>query len=866
MTVKVLNQKSFFKGLNVSVSDASQPRGSLARISNFTYFIRGSLRVIDGNLGFATLNGTGPTTGQGNFEDINLYQPSNNQKYYLALLKNLTTQLAAPTGVTAVQGASGGSLAAGTYYYKVTSIDGAGGESTASLEASVTIAANHIIDVGWTTVPFAVGYNVYRSNTTNTEVLLTGTGLPATSGSFLDGGSNPPAATVYNLAASPSGANQSATSSPLSSNFTFQTTTTPYIPSGALLTVAGCSPSSFNTTYNSRFVTGNRIVTLPVAGAGVTQSGGGGTITVVTTPPTINTTQTVSLVQITNTGSYTIPGSVLATFPADPPFNEDGTGGGRGGTGSGPGGVGGTGTTGGGAAAGGIVGNTSPTPQLVPFIGDMVIILGNGYAPQLWNNSTLAALGNTFTSSYPTWVASTALISGSIIVPTVANGFLYIAVQSGTTGTIQPTFPTSVGATVADGTIIWKNGGSTATPAPRGAANAIVYAGSLWLWNTQPSNTTDNLDGPSVLKMSDVNNPNSWNPVNTAYIGKDDGQQGMGMATFTIAETGIPPEGSLVLFKEFSTYQVIGVFGSSNFAIQRAQTELGCIAPRTVKFVPGFGVMRLTHLGVAVFDGVRDRLISEEIRPYLFGGLSDISPMDLSYTYFAKADLTANPPMYCLAIPVLGQGGDGRLTRILCFDLVLKAWTVVDLPSDGISVFRQVYSPGSIPITVWGGMSNGMVSRWQSGDDQGFNAWTSPSSTVTLGSNIPISFRTNSAIQENPTDRLYIRRAIVKGVIGAYAKAPINIGCDVVVDKIDPAIYAPPLQLILSPLPSTTDISFEYVVDVNQIGLDAYFNFKGTHVAVSPQAQMLNFAPYVQFDAIDYHIQPRPAGALVRIT
>ena len=874
MTVKVINQKSFFKGLNVSVADTSQPKGSLARLSNMTYFIRGSLRIIDGNLGFATLNGAGPTTGQGNFEDINLYQPSNATNYYLALQKNQSIQLAPPATLTAVDGGPGGTLTIGIKYYVVTALDGAGGETTISNEVFLNpIGPNRLINLAWTAVPFATGYNVYRGTNSGNEVLLAGVGLPVPSGTvtYVDNNTATLAPTVFTLQAAPNGAFLSRHNLivPTTTWLFSVTATLVSAPIGASFVVAGCTPAVFNGSY---IVTGTsgQDVFAQTAGGGfpLTESGGGGTLTLASRlPPSSNTTQTVALLKITNSGSYTKPGSILASFPADPPAqlpSEDNAGGSGGGSGSGTGGVGGGGTTGGGAAAGGFIGNTSPTPLLVPFVSKMVLALGNGYPPQLWDNSAISALTNVFTSSFPAWIANTALVQGAVIVPTVSNGHLYKAIQGGTTGAVQPTFPTAQGATVFDGTIIWQEAGSTTTPAPRGAAHAIVHAGSLWLWNTQPTTTADLLDGPSCLKMSDINNPNSWNPVNTAFVGKDDGQQGMGMATFTIAESGIPPQGSLVLFKEFSTYQVSGVFGSTGFSIQRAQTDLGCIAPRTIKFVPGFGVIRLTHLGFAVFDGVRDRIISEEIRPYLFGGLSDISPMDMSYAYFAKGDMTANPPMYCCAIPVLNQGGDGRLTRILCFDLVLKAWTVVDLPAQGISVLRQIYSPGSIPITIFGGMSNGMISRWQAGDDQGFDAWTAPTGVITLGTNIPFGWRTNSAIQENPTDRLYVRRAIVKGVIGAHALAPINVTCDVVMNKIDPFVNAPPLQLILENLPSTTDTSFEYVVDVNAVGLDCYFNLVGTHVAVDPST--VGLAPYVQFDSIDWHVQPRPAGALVRIT
>jgi hypothetical protein len=369
--------------------------------------------------------------------------------------------------------------------------------------------------------------------------------------------------------------------------------------------------------------------------------------------------------------------------------------------------------------------------------------------------------------------------------------------------------------------------------------------------------------------MSDVNNPNSWNPLNVAFIGKDDGTQITGLAAYTIAESGIAPVGSLVVFKDFETYQIIGVFGALDFAIQKAQTDLGCVAPRSIQFLPGYGIARLAHLGVAIFDGVRDRVISEEIRPYLFGGELDILPVDWTFAYLSKGTQCANPPMYMLAVPLLqtaathesalplpgagvtsapvstlpagtywlfvtalqngveiarspetaaiavaaaqalgvsmvasalqnvgatswrvyfgtAPGGEnqyvesttvgsgpptfrpptieisapgtpgvpgsfgGALSRILCYDLVLKGWVIIDLPWP-IEVLKQVRAISSPPVTLTGGFNDSTVRRIQAGDP----TWDG----------VPINFsvRTPEVFGKTANQPVFYRRLSIRG-------------------------------------------------------------------------------------------------------
>lgn len=53
------------------------------------------------------------------------------------------------------------------------------------------------------------------------------------------------------------------------------------------------------------------------------------------------------------------------------------------------------------------------------------------------------------------WVATTAYSLGAFRRPTTANGFRYEVTSNGTSGGVEPTWPTTVGFTVVDGTVTW---------------------------------------------------------------------------------------------------------------------------------------------------------------------------------------------------------------------------------------------------------------------------------------------------------------------------------------------------------------------------------------------------------------------------
>lgn len=82
-------------------------------------------------------------------------------------------------------------------------------------------------------------------------------------------------------------------------------------------------------------------------------------------------------------------------------------------------------------------------------------------------------VGTTTTDGTVTWTCegagsmiaatSTVYTVGTIVRPVTGNGFLYRCAVAGTSGGSAPSFPTTVGQTVADNTVTWENIGSGVT-------------------------------------------------------------------------------------------------------------------------------------------------------------------------------------------------------------------------------------------------------------------------------------------------------------------------------------------------------------------------------------------------------------------
>jgi len=360
---KAIPTKPFLKGLMASSDPYTQPGGTFPRGSNLLLNKRGALDVCDGTQLVHAFNGQ-VQSGRGKILCTFLFSPTGVSSYYLALAQALDLPLGPPLNL-AVATAGGGLLGAGTYYYLVTALDGVGGETTSAGEVAVATGANGKNTLTWGVVPNAAGYNVYRSSSAGTEVLLTGSSsavLPvpqvATGGlsvSFVDDGTTSTGPTLPIFAIS-KGNNDHFDVIVVIAGAGF-----PNLAHGLSVMFTGVTPATFNGTFPIDITTGPNVVSVVNPSVPKNTSGTGGTITLSNNipPPLVDTTQQIVLfrmpVIVGSPASLPVSynnSNIVALFPANLTFlASGGTSGGV--SGGGGGGSGGGGGTGGGGAGGG---------------------------------------------------------------------------------------------------------------------------------------------------------------------------------------------------------------------------------------------------------------------------------------------------------------------------------------------------------------------------------------------------------------------------------------------------------------------------------------------------------------------------------
>jgi len=329
MAYKPESTSPFVRGIVASSQPLAQPKGSVPRASNMLLTSRGAMNVCDGSAIVEFYKGA-IQTNRGRFMAVTLFTPTGVSPYYMALQRTAPTEfpLGPPLHLTGSAEGTYGTLPSGTYYYKVTALDGVGGETTASNEVAVPITLGQNAMLTWNVVPNAWGYNVYRGTAPGGESLITGTGLPVPQPAPLT-----PTVTFIDTgeATAPAGVSivRIAVDGPLPFpqnifRFAVVTLTAPTNIGGATtVVIAGNSNSLLNGTFGIYHPPAGMSSTFTMLVAFSTPSGTtgtGGTATIALGPPTADTTIQTALFQFpqgTDPVTYT-NANIVALFPASP--------------------------------------------------------------------------------------------------------------------------------------------------------------------------------------------------------------------------------------------------------------------------------------------------------------------------------------------------------------------------------------------------------------------------------------------------------------------------------------------------------------------------------------------------------------------
>jgi len=106
--------------------------------------------------------------------------------------------------------------------------------------------------------------------------------------------------------------------------------------------------------------------------------------------------------------------------------------------------------------------------------------LENKLQDHLWRTTAYTAPATIYfgliVASEGYWQATFAYTSGDTVLPTTPNGRMYRCSTSGTSGGSQPTWPTTPGGTVADGSAVW----TEMTPDFEAGTNLVEVTGGSY--------------------------------------------------------------------------------------------------------------------------------------------------------------------------------------------------------------------------------------------------------------------------------------------------------------------------------------------------------------------------------------------------
>jgi hypothetical protein len=196
--------------------------------------------------------------------------------------------------------------------------------------------------------------------------------------------------------------------------------------------------------------------------------------------------------------------------------------------------------------------------------------------------------------------------------------------------------------------------------------------------------------------------------------------------------------------------------------------------------------------------------------------------------YTQAASFTAAALPYSAMTSGLPTIGNGALQRLICYDLVQRAWAVLDLPFP-ISAVKQIRAPGTIPLTLAGGFSDSVYRRMFAGD----TAWDT-------GAAVIWSFDGSEVFEEGGSGKVFYRRLSIRGEKTGAASIQVAITLA--------GLAGTPITAQQNNLGTN---QWLFRVDILKDALNAHATVSGT-------------GP-VTIDSLDWQVKAKPAGAPISI-
>lgn len=228
--------------------------------------------------------------------------------------------------------------------------------------------------------------------------------------------------------------------------------------------------------------------------------------------------------------------------------------------------------------------------------------------PPIYFDDTLATF-ETAQEQIDAWTTGLVVSIGDITQPTVPNGFYYVATTNGTTGGVEPTFPTGLLDTVVDGTVTWQ-----ANKIPQGDA---IFAGYGRAWMSDATKT--------VVHYSDLLIPYKFSGGSAGFIDlKTIWVYGMDEI---VAIDGF--NGFLIIFGKNSILIFSGTDDPDTLSLVENIRGVGCVARDSVQhtgediiFLSGSGVRSLARVIQEKSNPVGDE--TRNVRNFLQTFVNDI--------------------------------------------------------------------------------------------------------------------------------------------------------------------------------------------------------------------------------------------------